>query len=494
MSAIHQEIAGLEPGAHICLPYVSTDDHESAVAAFVRGGLRRGERCLYIGSLAAREGIAKRLNDEGIPVSRALQDRALILLDVADVYARNTPFDAAHQTRVLEALIDAARADGFNGFRGVQEPPIDADHHIDPHALTQYEAAATEVLHAKQALALCPYERRRTDPGALVGILRSHPLAVLGGRLCVNPFCDPPAYLRGQVGEAQRLDWMINQILASEQSRRYDHAVNDALLREATSLAAKVQRINSQAEDLQRAVEARDLLWGVVARRLRAPVDRLADRIDALLGDERLRLARAAIEGGHDDLAELRELAGRIDGIAAFTAMHGAVRPERMDLVETTRAALGTFQADPGRQPVDVHFRAPATILGCWDRRRVGEMIGTLLTAAGEHGWGTPVELKLEELGELARLTLRFHALEVDPIAGAPGLGGGHAPLASGYDRLGMELWTTRELVRLMGGTFGVSSFADAQVAFTVELPRDTERPSASQTELASPDRRPDRA
>jgi signal transduction histidine kinase len=43
-----------------------------------------------------------------------------------------------------------------------------------------------------------------------------------------------------------------------------------------------------------------------------------------------------------------------------------------------------------------------------------------------------------------------------------------------------MELWTTRELVRLMGGTFGVSSFADAQVAFTVELPRDAERPADS--------------
>jgi hypothetical protein len=86
MGAIHQEIAGLEPGAHICLPYVSTDDHESAVTAFVRGGLRRGERCLYIGSQQARDGIAKRLHEEGIPVSRALEDRALILLDLADVY------------------------------------------------------------------------------------------------------------------------------------------------------------------------------------------------------------------------------------------------------------------------------------------------------------------------------------------------------------------------------------------------------------------------
>ncbi|HXU80926.1 MAG TPA: MEDS domain-containing protein, partial [Polyangia bacterium] len=324
MGAIHQEIAGLEPGAHICLPYVSADDHESAVTAFVRGGLRRGERCLYIGSQSARDGIAKRLHDEGIPVSRALEDRALILLDLSEVYGRNTKFDAAHQTKVLEALIDSARADGFNGFRGIEEPPEGSLDHIEPGELLQYEASASEVLHAKQALALCPYDRRRTSPGTMVGVLRAHPMAILGGRLCLNPFCDPPAYLRGQVGEAQRLDFMINQILASEQSRRYDQAVNDALLREATSLAAKVQRINSQAEDLQRAVEARDLLLGAMSRQLRASVDRLAAKIDALLGDERLRVARAAVESGNDDLEELRALVERIDAIAAFTAMHGS--------------------------------------------------------------------------------------------------------------------------------------------------------------------------
>jgi signal transduction histidine kinase len=489
MGAIHQEIAGLEPGAHICLPFVSADDHESTVAAFVRGGLRRGERCLYIGSAAAREGIARRLNEEGMPVGRALEDRALILLDLSDVYGRGRPFDPVHQAKVLEALIDAARSDGFNGFRGVEEAPEGLHDSIDPLALLQYEAAASEVLHAKQALALCPYDRRRTPPGTMVGILRSHPLTLLGGRLCVNPLCDPPAYLRGQVGEAQKLDWMINQILSSEQSRRYDQAVNDALLREATSLAAKVQRIKGEAEDLQRAVEARDLLWGAVARRLREPVDRLGDKMSVLLGDERLRVARAVLEGSHEDLEELRELAGRIDGIAAFAAMHGSLRPERMDLVETTRHALTAFKADPAHQRVEVELAAPPAVVGNWDRRRVAEMIGSLLTAACDHGWGTPLALRVEELGELARLTLRFHALELDPIAGAPGLGGGggHAPLSSGYDRLGMELWTTRELVRLMGGTFGVSSFADAHVAFTVELPRDTERPSASQSELTAP-------
>jgi signal transduction histidine kinase len=299
----------------------------------------------------------------------------------------------------------------------------------------------------------------------------------------VNPFCDPPAYLRGQVGEAQKLDWMINQILSSEQSRRYDQAVNDALLREATSLATKVQRLTGESDDLRRAVEARDLLFGTLARRLRDPVERLADKIEALLSNERLRVARTAIEAAHEDVDELRVLAGRIESIAAFTAMHGSLRPERMNLVETTREALSTFLAAPGREDVDVHLTtAPGAILGSWDRRRVAEMVGSLLTAASEHGWGAPLEMRVEELGDRARMTVRFHAVAVDPMAGAPGLASGHGPRASEYDRLGMELWTTRELVRLMGGTFGVSSFADGHVAFTVELPRDTERPSAPLT------------
>jgi hypothetical protein len=480
MSAIHQEIAGLEPGAHICLPFVSAEDRESAVAAFVRAGLRRGERCLYIGSAAARDGIARRLNDEGLPVSRALEDRALVLLDLADVYGRRAGFDATHQIKVLEALIDAARADGFNGFRGVEEAPEGLDRDIDPEALLQYEAAATEVLQAKQALALCPYDRRHTAPSTIIGVLRSHPLAVLGGRLCANTLCDPPAYLRGQVGEAQRLDWMINQIIAHEQARRYDQAVNEALLREATSLAARAQQVDGQNEDLQRAVDARDQLLGVVSRRLRSPIDRLAQKLDALLADDRLRLVRAAVEAGNEEVEELRALAERIEGIAAFTAMHGGLRPERMDLVEATRAALVTFAGDAAHQHVDVRLATPPALQGTWDRRRVAEMIGSLLEAASEHGWGTPFDLRIEELGSLARVTLRFHALEVDPMAGAPGLGRGRGPLAAGFDRLGMELWTTRELVRLMGGTFGVSSFADARVAFTVELPREPEHPFAS--------------
>jgi hypothetical protein len=42
----------------------------------------------------------------------------------------------------------------------------------------------------------------------------------------------------------------------------------------------------------------------------------------------------------------------------------------------------------------------------------------------------------------------------------------------SDYERLAVQLWPAREIVRMMGGTLGISTWADARVIFTLDLPR----------------------
>jgi signal transduction histidine kinase len=475
MGAFQEEIGALEPGSHICFPYVSADDHESTVAAFLREGLRRGERCMCVAPPETNQAIAARLNAHGIPVARAHEEGALLFPDAAEQYRPGIAFDPAHHAADLAGHIEKARADGFNGFRGVGASPANLHDLVETDVLLQYEAAVSDVLNERRGLGLCTYDRRRTEADLLVALLRAHPLALLAGRLCRNPFSDPPAYLLKHVGEAQRLDWMINQILSAEQSRQYDHQASEALLREATSLAVQAQRARDQADELRRAIDSRDLLWGMIARRLREPLGALSEKLEGLLSDERLKAARGALESGREDAEALRELAQQVEGIAAFTGLHGPLQPERVDLVAIARAAVAAFQTDPANNAVEVRFTAPAALWGTWDRRRLGELVGKLLTVACEHSWGTPLDLRAEGVGGVVRLTIRFHAVEVDPKAGAPGLGGGPGPRMAGYERMGLELWTTRELARLMGGSFGVSSFADSRVSLTADLPRQDE-------------------
>jgi signal transduction histidine kinase len=473
MGALHDEIGALEPGAHICFPYVSSDDHESTVAAFLREGLRRGERCMCVTTPDVQRGVRARLEAQGVPVARAREQGALLFPDAAETYGLPDSFDPAAHARFLATHIDDARAAGFNGFRGVGASPANLHDLVDTERLLQYEAAASEMFNEHRGVGLCTYDRRGTDAGLLVALLRAHPLALLAGRLCKNPFSDPTAYLLHQVGEAQKLDWMITQILSSEQLRQYDHAAGEALLREATALAVQGQRLRDEKEELRRAIESRDLLWGMIARRLREPLGALVHKLDGLLNDPRLAQVRGALESGREDVDALMGLTQRVEGIAGFTNLLGPLQPERVDLAAIARNALATFKADPARQALEVRTATPPELWGTWDRRRLTELVCNLLSVANEHSWGTALDLRVEPLGAVVRLTVRFHAVEVDPKAGAPGLAGfPGGPRVAGYDRMGLELWTTRELARLMGGTFGVSSFADSRVTLTAELPR----------------------
>jgi hypothetical protein len=47
----------------------------------------------------------------------------------------------------------------------------------------------------------------------------------------------------------------------------------------------------------------------------------------------------------------------------------------------------------------------------------------------------------------------------------------------SDYERLAVHTWSAREIVRLMGGTLGISTWADARVVFTLDLPKTAPEP-----------------
>jgi signal transduction histidine kinase len=483
MAGIEQEIAAMEPGAHACMAYVSAEEHKLAVAAFLREGLRRGERAMYIADAASRDPVCAQLHELGMPVDLLREQKALVFADVHDLYLWGPDFDPREHVAKRGALIDAARDDGFNGFRWATDAPADIEQRVRPEALLRYEAGTHELLRARRSLGLCAYDRRSTGADLMMGLLRTHPVALLGGHVCGNPFCDPPAYTLGVVGDERRVDWMINQILRNEQNVQYQRAMNEALLREATSLAAQRQRLAERVDYLGRALEARDLLWGMVARRLKASLGRLDRKVEGLLHDHRFTSPRAVPDpqdAGREELDELRALAGEIEGIAAFAAMQVALKREPLDLAAAIRAAVSAFRAAPQRAPMEVNLTAPESLPGTWDRRRTAEVVSALLAVASDHSWGTPLEMKLEQLGAIARITVRFHALEMDAAnTGGGGSAHGHSLLGSSYDRLAMELWTTRELVRLMGGTFGISGRADGDVTFTVDLPRADEEDAA---------------
>jgi signal transduction histidine kinase len=482
MVTTEQDFSSLEPGGHLCLAFVSDEESHRTVAAFVREGLKRGERCVYASGPAHLDGVAALLGDAGLPVAQLRERGALVLANADEMYLTGGAFDPPTVLARIAAAIDGARADGFAGYRGVGETFREVPAAASP-AIAAYEAAAGDLLKEKRALGLCSYDRRLCAHEVMASVLRTHPLAVLGGRLCENPFCDPAAYTLGNVGEDRRVDFMINYILHRHEAEQYLTGKNDALIREAMATAVQSERLRRREDGLVRAVESRDLLIGMLGRQLRQPIPALLESLATL------QQAAASVDGMSDDLDRLHEaveaivrIGERIEEAAEFTGASraAATKCEPLDLVALTRAAIHEFksrgapardgdrdvgQRDAGIQSdITFRLRAPEVITGTWDGARLHQVISGLLRAAANHGWGTPVELTLEEYGPLARIEVRHRGFDGDPAA----------PRAQ-RERLDVELWTAREIVRQMGGTLGVSGWPDGRVTFTVELPRQSE-------------------
>jgi signal transduction histidine kinase len=119
-----------------------------------------------------------------------------------------------------------------------------------------------------------------------------------------------------------------------------------------------------------------------------------------------------------------------------------------------------------------------ASHIGRWDRTRLEQIVGNLLSNAAKYGAGRPVEVTVSSDSETSRLTVRDHGIGIDLEHQARIFDRfERAVSVRHYGGLGLGLWIVRQIVEAHGGSISVESSPGKGSAFTVELPR---QPAAS--------------
>ena len=75
-------IAALEqlgPHDHFCSIYESPQEHYAVAIPFIRIGLDRGEKCIYIADDGTSGEVRQDMQSEGIDIDRAIASKALVL-------------------------------------------------------------------------------------------------------------------------------------------------------------------------------------------------------------------------------------------------------------------------------------------------------------------------------------------------------------------------------------------------------------------------------
>jgi hypothetical protein len=168
-----EELCGAD---HVCVLYTSHEEQLAAVIPFVRGGLKRGERCVYIVD-EGPEATIDALRDSGIPVDEVIRAGAVLILTKGDTYLKGGNFDPQWMLQFLQDQVAAARATGFTALRITGEVNwIQTE--LDAARFLEYEGKVNEIIPQIGLLCMCQYHRHRVGPGMIPGILDTHPRIV----------------------------------------------------------------------------------------------------------------------------------------------------------------------------------------------------------------------------------------------------------------------------------------------------------------------------
>lgn len=176
-------------GDHVCALYSTPEEQLRAAIEYIRGGLERGERCLYICGEHPVKEFREALRRQGVRVEEEEDRGALILCTKHQAHLLGGAFNPDQMISLLARAVKDALAAGFTGLCAGGDMNWLLDEAPGSERVAEYEARLNEFYRSNKALGLCLYNRT-TLPGHLLdhGMATHRHIRIDGPILLENPF------------------------------------------------------------------------------------------------------------------------------------------------------------------------------------------------------------------------------------------------------------------------------------------------------------------
>lgn len=187
-------LAGSQLGEfrHICAFFSSDDEEYRVLLPFIKDGFASGDKAVHVINPEQRQEHLQRLAAAGIDSIAVQQSGQLQIQNNTEIYLRDGYFD---QNRMLEAFEKIASGNAAGGFplsRIVcrMDWAIGDPSHIEN--VIEFESRVNNLWRRHDDAVICTYHLAKFGGDAIIDILRTHPMVIIGGILQHNPFFAPP--------------------------------------------------------------------------------------------------------------------------------------------------------------------------------------------------------------------------------------------------------------------------------------------------------------
>jgi hypothetical protein len=180
----------LDPYRHICAFVNSRDEGYRVLGPFVSDGVACGDRLLYFIDPAERAHMVSHLRHLGHDTATLLEQGQCVMRTWSETYLRGGSFN---QNNVIDLLGSYFGTSTTPRIRLISDMGWAAEEPDRRHMLLEYEARAGSLQPTYPHISICVYDTAKFDGDVLIDVLRTHPMALIGGMLQINPFYVPAA-------------------------------------------------------------------------------------------------------------------------------------------------------------------------------------------------------------------------------------------------------------------------------------------------------------
>ena len=206
-----EPLDGHDSNDHLALIYETSAEQFAAAIPFVRQGLERDERCLYVADENSRSEVLAAMEDADVDVDAVLESGALTLHTKQDTYCRGGEFDPDDMIAFLRAAIEEATEE-YEALRIAGEMTWIFGDEPRVEDLVEYEGKLNHLLPDEDCIALCQYNRNRFPAEVLRDVVRTHPHLVYDSTVSHNCHYTPPEEFFGPDRPAREMDRILNTL------------------------------------------------------------------------------------------------------------------------------------------------------------------------------------------------------------------------------------------------------------------------------------------
>lgn len=447
-----EPLDGVEANEHIALFYESHDEQVEAMVPFVRQGIERDERVMYVIEEHTKDDVLAALRDGGVDIDAATDSGALTFHSVDETYLRNGAFDPDEMIDFYRQTIEEATAE-YPALRITADTHWILDEETTIEDFMAYESRVNELFRDEDCIALCQYDREAIPPEILTDVVRTHPHLIYNGALCHNFYYTPPQEYFGPDEPVRDIDRMLRTLVDRTEAK--------------AELSDTIDELEESNERLKRFAY-------IASHDLQEPLRMISSFLQLLedrYGDDLDEEAREYIDFAVDGSDRMREM---VDGLLTYSRIDtndAEFRP--VDCTDVLDDVVSDLQLQIEERDATIVADELPTVVG--DAAQLEQVFHNLVANAIKYTDDTPprIEIEAQRQGDRCVFSVADDGIGIDPAY--------RDQIFEVFNRLhsndeyqgtGIGLALCRKIVDHHGGDIWVDSEPGDGTTFYFTLPR----------------------